>query len=794
MKIRFVLPIILITIIYLPFVVVKSVWESSLPKNMTGTDLPLVTSETTVIKDSFGVPHIKANSKEEMYHTLGFVMASDRLFQMDIHRRVASGRLSEIFGARALEADKLFRTFRFKAAMKKLLGKSRDRLNKDMLRYLDAFYKGVNHYIDTRPLPIEFKLLGYRPDHFDMLDGISFIGYMGYSFATSFRNDLLFQELQDKLSEKMLDDLKIFPEKVSRAGVPVVLNKKEIEIWNNIIKTTESTLSRFGGNLHGSNSWVVSGKRTKSGYPILANDPHIATSHPGTWYEAHIESGSYKMYGHFLPILPFPVLGHNEHYGWAMTMSKIDEINLYNEQVDREKGLVKFKGEWVALEKESEVIKVKGGPDYNLEILITPHGPLINSIMDAGKIKNDLSLRWVYFDDDNYSIEALYKLGTASSMDEFKSAIALGSAPGLNISYADAKGNIGWWVYGKIPLMPKGVMSDRFLDGSSGKEEYLGYLPFEKNPHSVNPDIGYIVSANYIPAGFDNKWQGLWEPSDRFDTITQMLNVKEKWDLSDFQIMQTRAVDATFMDIMSVLTKEMDERAGELTGIYLEAYNRLKRWNYQSDMSSTEATMFHLWNRTNVRLIVDELSSDSLEKYCDLTTYWFFYKRVLNDMGDVWWDQVNTSVVEHGGDIIIAGWKETIDTLKSKFGGDINTWYWGRLHTLEYEHPLGSVSPLNKIFNIGPLPASGGFNQINNMRASGCGNELKITSLPSTRRLIDFAYPELSMGILPAGQSGHVLSPNYQDQVRMYLDGEYRYQLLDWDLILSEATDKILFY
>ena len=265
---------------------------------------------------------------------------------------------------------------------------------------------------------------------------------------------------------------------------------------------------------------MVSGKKSASGFPILASDPHIRFSLPGTWYEAHLKTPSYEIYGHFLPLIPFPALAHNHHIAWGLTMSKVDDMDFYREKISSDGKKVMYKNKWESIKIYSEEIKVKNDDPVKIEIKVSPHGPFMDHIL----LKKNLSMKWSYYDEDNLAMETLYTAGRAKNWEEFKNAFSLGSAPGLNIAYADSKGNIGSLVFGKIPNR-KGInRSDIILDGASGEDEY-DYYHFDENPKQFNPKSGVIVLANSrqkIPL----KISGFWSPTDRFETISSILNSK----------------------------------------------------------------------------------------------------------------------------------------------------------------------------------------------------------------------------------------------------------------------------
>ena len=476
-----------------------------------------------VIRDQNGIPHISAKSNRDAFRALGYVMASERLFQMEMSRRLAQGELSELFGEKALATDKLFRNLGLKSESIKMINKklAANSYDPQMMEEVGAFYDGINQFIETGPSPIEFVLLGLKPRPFSMVDGQSFVGLMGFSFGIAIMTEPLLTKLVTRIGGDLVEDLR--NEKIPGNQTRVVnfestLSKKVLKIIADLEK---------GFNLfEGSNGWVLSGKRTVSGAPLFANDPHISYSQPGVWFEAHIKTPTFETYGHFLSLVPFPVLSHNRERAWGLTMSLTDDMDLYKENINLQEKTYVYKDETRSLSERTEVIKVKGAPDFQMNVFSTHHGPVLDYALSEAVAEKSLALQWTFYDEGNDPLTTMFKMGRAKDMAEFKEAVATGKAPGLNILYADKK-NIGWWMYGEIWKKRAGLKSDFILNGQNGEDEILESMTFEEKPHLENPTSGMIISANSRPEGFPEAKRGDWQPDDRYKTIQNVLLHKE---------------------------------------------------------------------------------------------------------------------------------------------------------------------------------------------------------------------------------------------------------------------------
>lgn len=722
-----------------------------------------------VIRDQNGIPHIEAKNNRDAFRALGFIMASERLFQMEVSRRLAQGELAELFGEKALPSDKLFRNLGLKSESEKRINKklAENSFDLEMMEEVGAFYDGINQFIESGPMPIEFILLGLKPRPFSMVDGESFVGLMGFSFGIAIMTEPLLTKLVTRIGGDLVEELR--NEKIPGDQTRIVnIDHKISEKVLQIVAELENSFSLF----EGSNGWLLSGKKTISGFPILANDPHISYSLPGIWFEAHIKTPTYESYGHFLSLIPFPVLSHNRSRAWGLTMTLTDDMDIFKENVDSRTKMYTYKGEKRALKERREIIKVKGASDYEMNIFSTHHGPVLDYALSETSEEKSLALQWAFYDEGNDPISTLFKMGRAKDMGEFKAAVATGKAPGLNILYAD-KENIAWWMFGEVWKKRKGLKSDFILNGQSGEDEILGSLSFEEKPHMENPKSGMIVSANTRPDGFPAGARGDWQPDDRFKTIENILSHKEKWSPEETMELQTLNMNFENKLLLEILLRDVFFSNDKEKNAYAKYVRILKNWNFNSDVDSLGATIYYSWTREiQVRLLKD-LRDDEKEIFAKVPNGWIFFKRVVQNPQSPWWKKYDR------GNLFKESLAQVIYELEKKFGKDPKDWQWGKLHTLEFTHPFGSVRPLAAIFNLGPYPAPGATHEVNNQKVSSFKDGFKVKAGPSTRRIIDFSHPEKSWGILPIGNSGHMLSPFYSNQVQKFLGGQYREQLLD---------------
>ena len=473
-------------------------------------------------------------------------------------------------------------------------------------------------------------------------------------------------------------------------------------------------------------------------------------------------------------------------------MSEVDDMDFYREKTNPENANeVLFKGDWVKLEMRTEVIRVKGQNDVMLVVRTGPHGPLVQDLFTQEK-GQAIAVKWQFHQPDNRVLDTFHDLSYAGSVPEFAAALKKSTAPGLSVSYVDRAANIAWWIMGRIPIRPAHVRPDAVLDGASGSDEYTGYVPFEENPHLVNPESGLIITANNKPSvSTPYPLPGYFAPSDRIVQLHRLLDSQQAWSADEFMKVQTNQ-DEVFAAEQTSLLLSLIPRPGN--ALELEAYHQLEQWKGRSDISSVGAAIYNEWRSQILRsVLLDEMGDQRFSAFCSIADVWHFYKRLIRDPDSRWWDDVTTSDrTETRSEIVEQAFHRSVEILRKRLGSSVAAWTWGKLHTIEYVHPLGRQSPLNLIFNAGPYEAGGNYSQIDAMSPERGKETFSVISGPSTRRIVDFGSVERSWGISPLGNSGNLLSPHEKDQVGMFLRGEYRAQLMDENDIQQEAESTLM--
>ena len=424
------------------------------PKYEGEVQLKNIQKETTVYFDEFGVPHIYADNSKDAMEALGYVHAQDRLWQMELMRRIAPGRLSEIFGSVALKNDKFFAGLGIEEASAKAIAE----LDKNSPSYQlsMAYLDGINQYIDEGKTPIEFSLVGVKKEKFTIKDVYNIFGYMSFSFAMAQKSDPLLTDIRNKYGMNYLKDFGIDG---SFNTTRIKNAKEQPQEYAAIANSVASLLDQSPiPPFMGSNSWVIAPQKTKNGKVIFANDPHIGFSQPGTWYEAHIVTPDFELYGCYLAGTPFPLLGHNREYAYGLTMFENDDVDFYQEENNPyDANKYRTPSGFSNYETRKKIIKVKDAADVVLNLKISRHGPIVNDMIDGLNKDKPVAMSWIYTQQPIQILDAVYMLSHAKSKDDFQKGVALIVAPGLNVMYGDAKGNVAWWATGKLYKHNEGV-------------------------------------------------------------------------------------------------------------------------------------------------------------------------------------------------------------------------------------------------------------------------------------------------------------------------------------------------
>ena len=748
-----------------------------------------LSENVTVHFDENGVPHINAETQKDAYTALGYVHAQDRLWQMELIRRIAPGRLSEIFGDKLVETDVFFAGLGLVEDANESIAKID--INSEAYKLTMAYLDGVNQFVEEGATPIEYNLIGLEKTKFTVNDVYNVFGYMSFSFAIAQKTDPLLQEIKEKLGDNYLAELEI----------PVYSNTALLKSEKNpIVKASfakamtamyeQLPISPFIG----SNSWVIAADKTKNGKVIFANDPHIGFSQPSVWYQSHIKTPDYEMYGYSLALTPFPLLGHNRDYAYGLTMFENDDVDFYIEKNNPE-NLNEYETPtgFSTYKTVQKTIKIKDAPDTTFTVKISRHGPIMNNLLKQIDDERPIAMQWIYKKTDNQIIDVGYQISHAKSLHDFKEGAKLLHAPGLNMMYGDAKDNIAWIASGKLYKYRDSINTKLYLDGASGKDEIVSYIDFEDNPQSINPASNYVYSSNNQPdtiAGI--LYPGYYLPEDRGQRIEQLLEVKNDWTQEDVQQMIFDVTSPVVPQVIANLVASL--KTENFTKNEQEALQNLKDWNGEYKKEDTAPTIYNRFLYEFLEGTFKDELGESFPMFMQTPLMKKMIAVQAKKTVSVWFDDVTTEPKETKSDIVQRSFINAISFLENQLGDTVSLWSWSKVISVEHGHALAAGGEtLRKIFNVGPFSMDGGNEVINNqlftLNETGI---YKVKAGPSTRRVIDFSNIENSVSILPTGQSGNVFSKHYKDQAQKYLNGEFVKTILNKDEI--ERSKNLLIF
>jgi penicillin amidase len=771
----------IIVLLLLVAVIVFVYLQTQKPVYSGETMLKGLQKEVQILYDNYGVPHIYAQNAEDAYFALGYAHAQDRLFQMEMLRRAASGRLSEVLGPDLLKVDKLFRTLGINQFAKEHAQRFLSSDTADFQRAALAYQKGVNEYIRTGKTPIEFTIMGIPKTEFQPEDIYHAIGFMAFGFAEGFKADPVLQKIKTELGEQYLSDLAVTTpadaERIKSFDGP----PKKLPTDSLIVAVNDALAELPVPLWQGSNGWVIAGSRTTSGFPILANDTHIGFSQPAAWYEAHMEYPGFSFYGHHLAGIPFGLLGNNRFCGWGLTMFENDDTDFFVEVPNpANPNQVRYKDQWEDIMSRKEIIKVKGQADTELIIKTTRHGNIINGLFTVSKEAAPVSLSWTLTSQSNEAIQAAYALNHVTTFEEANKAAALFSAPGLNVMYGDRAGNIAWWAVAKLPIRPAQVQSKLFLDGASGNDEYLGFHDFSKNPHSINPPWGFVYSANNQPDTVQgNYFPGYYYPKARSGRIVQLISKDQKWSPEEIKKVNLDVISITHPMVAKEIANVL-QQSGKKE--YQPFVDLLQSWDGDHHATDKAPSVFYnMLSQIMFLAMEDEIGYEAYDNLMGTSVPKNSYEQFIKNENSLWWDNVKTKdIKETRLQIITKAADRTLTLLSKTSGVNANDWEWGKIHTLTHKHALNSVKPLRKIFNVGPFTVDGGSEVINNLHFHlDTTGYFPVSGGPALRKITDFGDIENGQTVSPTGQSGNVMSKFYDDQAEMFATGQFRKMLMN---------------
>ncbi|MEP1094882.1 MAG: penicillin acylase family protein [Cyclobacteriaceae bacterium] len=731
----------------------------------------------------YGIPHIYAKTDEDAYYAFGYVHAQDRLWQMDLLRHVGSGSLSELFGQDLIKTDKYLRTM---GLGKHSTESAVDYLqrNHESLPLVQAYLAGINEYIATKPKTLEHTILGLDIEPFTEQNVFEVITYMAFSFSNGPMTDPFLTELSNKLDSNYLKDLHVY----HYEGETVIPNydARFSKLSNDVVSAFHNAnIPEFKG----SNSWVLSGKKTTSGQVILANDPHIAFSQPSVWYEAHLNMPGTEYYGYFIAGSPFPPILHTTEFSNGLTMFENDDVDFYIEEIHPEdSNNYRYKTSWEQMNLRNETIKVKDSENIDIVIRSTKHGPVVSDILKDDPLEDIVSMYWVTTNFDNYILETLHGFTQTVSLHDFEEKAGMIHGPGLNVMYGDKEGNIAWWASGKLIQRKDERTSKQFYDGSTGLNDPDNHIPFEKNPRSINPPSGYIFTANNQPDTVDGViYSGYYLPDDRAERIKQLIDSKDRFSVEDVKAMQLDEQSKMFERIKGVLLYSIKDTDKS------ELLRDLLSWDATFNKDDYRPTIFQKWlYEVLEHTMKDEMGDELWESYKATHTYKVAIEHLVLNENSVWWDDIGTEEIEDRIQIIRHSFEEAMVDLTSYWGADYKSWTWGKSHILTHRHAMGSAL---SFLSIGPFEVTSGNEVINNMGFSYSGDKIQDISFgPSTRRIIDFSdVRNNSWSILPTGQSGNYFSPHYDDQAEMFINGEFRKMMMN-EVEINKSPNKLVLH
>ncbi|MEX1038065.1 MAG: penicillin acylase family protein [Acidimicrobiia bacterium] len=802
--------------------------RSSYPQLNGELEVAVLDDEVTVHRDSFGVPHIYANTSADLFRAQGYVEAQDRFFQMDFWRHIGTARLSEMFGESQMETDKFLRSFAFESLARTEL----ERMSEESRQILEWYAEGVNAYLDEHggsSLSLEYAILplqspGYEPEPWEPAHTLVWAKVMSWDLSGNFRNEIARVLLEDDLSNEQVDQLYppypaerpvIAPAELRDAG-PV----STTQFSPAMLAAVRSAVDGYqlidavtGGGFEGigSNNWVVNGSLTETGAPILANDPHLGIQMPSIWYEVGlhcIEVGDlcpFQVVGFSFAGTPGIVIGHNANIAWGVTNQSTDTQDLYIERINPENpNQYEVDGAWVDMEVRTEMLEIAGSEPVEYEVRTTRHGPIISGLfapaddlesVDTGYPDDyAVALAWQTLEPSTL-VEAIIGVNKASNWEEFRSALSMWDIAAQNIVYADVEGNIGYQSTGEVPIRPShdGL---RPVAGWDSADDWAGTVPFEEMPFTYNPDRGYIVTANQpvlepgsLPEiGIDAAY------GHRAARIEQMIVERAPLSVSSTREMQMDNEDGGALDLVPHLLQitSGDGRVVEMQGL-------IERWSaglraFQANPGSAGAAAYQAtWRQVLALTFHDDLPEDYWPAGGGR---WFqVVANLLEDYDDPFWDSRSSPETENASQILELAMARAHNELSGLLGESPDGWMWGELHIARFENQsLGQsgIGPIEWLFNRTAPSRLGGGPSIVNAVGWNAAEGYTVDWVPSMRMVVDLGDLSRSTSIHTTGQSGHAFHAHYADMIEMWADGNQHPMLWDRGQVEEAAANTLL--
>ena len=818
---------------YLP----NTVAQKSFPQIDGEIQLDGLNGPVDIYRDPMGIPHIYAATQHDLFFAQGYVHAQDRFWQMDAWRHIGSGTLSEMFGSGQVETDTFLRTLGWRiTAEQEYAG-----LDADSKAIIDSYTEGVNAYLkdhDKTALSLEYAILGllspdYKIQAWTPIHSLTWGKAMAWDLRGNMGEEIERAVLLKTLTPEQVAELfpaypKDHPVIVNNIGDGTSANSamqpKAFDIPDETLRALEHNASLLdlalgpAGDGIGSNSWAISGSRTSTGRPLLANDPHLGIQMPSIWYQAHLEckpitdACPYNVAGFTFAGVPGIIIGHNDHIAWGFTNVGPDVMDLYIERVNPDNpNQYEVNGEWVDFETRTETIQVVGGETVDMTVRLTRHGPVISE--SYGPLKNEntdndpeffpfkeragvelpeqyvIALKWTALAPST-PFKAIWGFDRAQNWDDFREAAQNFHVPAQNLLYADVDGNIGYQMPGDIPMRANGDGTVP-VPGWTDEYEWTGFVPFEELPYTFNPVDGYIATANnqVPPSDYSYLITYDWDYGFRAQRIVNLIeNAPDKIDIAYMQLIQGDSFDSNAPLFVPIIL-QMDE----LSDNQANAQNALKDWDYQNRADSTGAAVFNaFWRHFLQNTFNDQVPEERY--YPDGGSRWNEIMRHMDENSAWWDDKTTTDVTETRADTLRKSFEQGVAELEKMLGNDPTKWNWGEMHASTFRNgTLGEsgVPPIEALFNRGPFPTSGG-EAIVNATGWSVQDGYETNWLPSMRMIVDLGNLNNSVTVHTTGQSGHAYHPHYIDMAEMWANIQYYSMSWDQNEVVSQMEGHLV--
>jgi penicillin G amidase len=747
--------------------------RQSLPQSEGTIILAGIGRPVEILRDAYGIPHIFASTIDDAHFALGYAHAQDRLWQMEMSRRVAAGRLSEILGPGALESDRFLRTL----GVRRVAEANLTHFDAETRRLLDAYAAGVNAFIAGAPvLPPEFWLTRSSPEPWSAADSVAWVKMMAWDLATNWRSELLRMQLAKTLPMARIHEfLPPYP------GDPVPEIADLRQLYAGIEKQPVGvSFLENPDTASGSNSWAVSGARSASGRALLANDPHLGLSAPPAWYFAHLHAPGLDAIGATLPGVPAILIGRNERIAWGLTNTVSDVQDLYLEKLDG-----RFR-------QREEVIRVRGAPDEKLSVRASRHGPVVSDVLraalDAAPRGHAMALAWTALAEDDLSMQAILRVARARDWREFGATLRDLHAPQQNVIYADVEGNIGFIAAGRVPVRKAGndLKGLAPAPGWDARYDWAGYVPYEDLPRAFNPAGGAIVNANHkiVPPGFPYHLGYEWQAPYRARRIGELLG-RQPHTLESFSRIQMDVVSLAARELLPLLlkTRPADEASAE-------ALKLLAAWDGTMSAERPEPLILVAWWRELARaLYADELGAAFNANWSPRAVF----TTAAIGAQSRWCDDVRTQSVETCPEIQTNSLQVALAELRRRYG-EPSGWKWGEAHAARHRHrPLTRQRWLAPFFDFA-MASPGDTYTVNVGRTDFNDRDQPFANHhgASLRMLADLGEPGQSLFIHSGGQSGNPLSAHYKSFSAAWARGEYVPMLTERSRLEAAGAQRLL--